>query len=344
MATITKRTSSTGKVFFQAQIRLAGSKPISKSFKTEKEANKYAITHEAKLINNELVNQVAMKDTIKCVIDQFLKADPNPNKPITAKSKTRLKYLQHENELGCFSIKTLTPSRLTLWIKERMKINKPPTVYWYYCNLKQAMLWHSIENNYNQHLFDTVKCASTVVPRRRRITDDEIKKLHKAMDEHMTGKTDEMKWAIDFAINTAMRAGEMLAFRWKDVELEKRHVRLDGKITKTGTTREVALTTNAVNVLKAIKERHYEEDNEARVFGFYTEPRHLCRQFKIISLWAGIPELLWHHTRHEATSRLYEITNLTDVQIASITGHKNINVLAKYYAHIRTESIISKLP
>lgn len=344
MATITKRISSTGKEFWQVQIRRAGSKPISKSFSKKDEAKEYAITNEAKIINNELVNQVAMKDTIKSVIDQFLKADPNPNKPITAKSKTRLKYLQHENELGSFSVKTLTPSMLTKWIKERRKINKAPTVYWYYCNLKQAMLWHAIENNYTQHLFNTVKCESTVEPRQRRISEDEIKKLHKAMDEHMVGKKDEMKWAIDFAINTAMRAGEMLAFRWKDVELDKRYVRLDGKITKTGATREVALTTNAVNVLKAIKERHYEKDNEARVFGFYTEPRHLCRQFKIISLWAGIPDLLWHYTRHEATSRLYEITNLTDVQIASITGHKSINVLAKYYAHIRTESIISKLP
>lgn len=343
MATITKRTSATGKEFYQVQIRRNGYKPISKSFKKLADAKDFASINEAKLLNNELVNRDAIKHTIKDVIDQFLNA---PHKvPITKKSQTRLKYLQHPNELGSFTVKTLTPQYLSKWIEKRLEINKPPTVYWYYCNLKKAMMWHALHNDYRQDLFQIAKCPTTVSYRERRISNAELKALYKAMDKHMTGKIDEMKWAIEFAINTAMRAGEMIAFRWRDVNLNRRHVHLSEKITKTGVGRHVPLTSDALRVLQLIKDKYYKgkEDDGKRVFGFYNDTRHLCRQFKIICGWANINDLSWHITRHEAASRFYERTNLTDVQIAAITGHKDVRVLANHYAHLRPKSLLMKL-
>lgn len=341
MATITKRTSASGTDFYQVQIRRHGYTPISKAFKKHADAKDFASTMDAKLINNELVNRDAIKHSIESVITQYING--KHKKPITDKSKTRLKYLQHLNELGSFTVKTLTPMMLTKWIEKRLEFNKSPTVYWYYCNLKSAMMWHALQNGYRQDLFQIAKCSTTVTARDRRISDDEIEKLHQAMELHMIGKIDEMKWAIEFAINTAMRAGEMLAFRWADVDLKERFVKLDAKITKTGTSRNVPLTKNAVIVLEKIKANYYKKDNEARVFEFYNSTHHLSRQFKIISEWAGITDLLWHYTRHEAASRLYERTVLTDVEIASITGHKDINVLARHYAHLRPQHLLKKL-
>ncbi len=341
MATITKRTSTSGTDFYQVQIRRNGYKSISKTFQKLADARDFATIIEGKVINNESINRDAIKHTIKDVIDQYLLA--SHQKPITDKSKIRLKYLQHPNELGSFSIRTLTPDMLVKWINKRLEFNKAPTVYWYYCNLKSAMMWHALKKGYKQDLFQIAKCPNTVTARNRRISDDEIKQLHEAMDLHMLIKIDEMKWAIEFAINTAMRAGEMLAFRWDDVNLTKRFVKLDAKITKTGTTRNVPLTTNAVAVLEAIQKKYGNKDKSSRVFGFYSETRHLSRQFKIICKWAGIPDLLWHYTRHEAASRLYERTNLSDVRIASITGHKDINVLKNHYAHLRMEDLVNEL-
>ncbi len=343
MATITKRTSSTGKDFWQVQIRRSGYKPYSEAFKTLADAKKFATLNDAKLINNEQINRDAMKQTIKDVIDQFLAFDHR--KPITAKSTTRLKYLQHANELGSFTVKTLTPKMLNQWIEARHKINKAPTVYWYYCNLKRAMTWHALTNGYRIDVFETAKCKTTVTARTRRISDDEIHNLHKAIDSHMVTKREEMKWAIEFALNTSMRAGEMVAFKWEDVKLNERKVILDKKYTKTRIGREVPLTSDALRVLTQMKAKYWEnkDDNAKRVFGMYTCPRNLCVQFKIICGWAGIDDLSWHVTRHEAVSRFYEKTNLTDVEIASISGHKDVNVLAKHYAHLRPKSLLEKL-
>nr|SPS04966.1 protein of unknown function [Candidatus Nitrotoga fabula] len=167
MATISKRTSATGKEFYQVQIRLNGHKSISKSFKKLSEARDFAAITEGKVINNELINRDAIKHTIKNVIDQYLQA--SHQKPITEKSKRRLKYLQHPNELGSFTVKTLTPDMLVKWIEKRLEFNKAPTVYWYYCNLKSALMWHSLKKRYRQDLFQIAKCPSTVTSRDRRI-------------------------------------------------------------------------------------------------------------------------------------------------------------------------------
>ena len=42
---------------------------------------------------------------------------------------------------------------------------------------------------------------------------------------------------------------------------------------------------------------------------------------------AGLRDLHFHDLRHEATSRLFENTDLDLMEIRSITGHKTLQVL-----------------
>lgn len=66
----------------------------------------------------------------------------------------------------------------------------------------------------------------------------------------------------------------------------------------------------------------------------------LSRQFARVFDAAGCEDLHFHDLRHEATRRLYERTNLSDVEIASITGHRNLHML-KRYANLRG-SVLAK--
>jgi integrase len=68
----------------------------------------------------------------------------------------------------------------------------------------------------------------------------------------------------------------------------------------------------------------------------------LSRQFARIFAAAQCVDLRFHDLRHEATSRLYERTTLTDLQIAKITGHKTISMLARY-ANLRGSELALKL-
>ncbi len=60
----------------------------------------------------------------------------------------------------------------------------------------------------------------------------------------------EIAIAFLFALETAMRQGEIWSMKWRDVYLKKRFVRLHE--TKNGTKRDVPLSTEAVRLLKLL--------------------------------------------------------------------------------------------
>ena len=118
-----------------------------------------------------------------------------------------------------------------------------------------------------------------------------------------------------FAIETAMRAGEILQTKgttdretgkraiqttgllWSNVDLNKRTANLP--LTKNGTARTVPLSSVAVNVLQGLP-----RTLDGRVFGTTYEAIHLS--FVRACKRAGIENLRFHDLRHEATSRFFE--------------------------------------
>ncbi len=61
-----------------------------------------------------------------------------------------------------------------------------------------------------------------------------------------------------------------------------------------------------------------------------------------IATFLAMENKVYHTLRHEAASRYFERTTLTDIEIATITGHKTLNMLQKY-AHLRPSTILEKL-
>jgi integrase len=51
--------------------------------------------------------------------------------------------------------------------------------------------------------------------------------------------------------------------------------------------------------------------------------------------------LRFHDLRHESTSRLFEL-GLNVMEVASITGHKELKMLARY-THLKAENLAKKL-
>jgi len=56
---------------------------------------------------------------------------------------------------------------------------------------------------------------------------------------------------------------------------------------------------------------------------------------------AEISGLRFHDLRHEATSRFVE-AGLSDQEVASITGHKSMQMLQRY-THLRSEELVDKI-
>ena len=68
----------------------------------------------------------------------------------------------------------------------------------------------------------------------------------------------------------------------------------------------------------------------------------LSRQFARVFEAAECGDLRFHDLRHEATSRFFERTKLSDVQISRITGHKEPRVLRRY-ANLRGSDLAAQL-
>ncbi len=141
---------------------------------------------------------------------------------------------------------------------------------------------------------------------------------------------DKLRPVVRFALETAMRRGELLALRWENVDLQHRTARLID--TKNGEDRTVPLSTHAVDILK-----HLPRNISGRVFGGVD----ISHSFAAACRRAGIKGLRFHDLRHEATSRLVE-KGLNHMQVAAITGHKTLQML-KRYTHLRAEDLAKLL-
>jgi integrase len=166
----------------------------------------------------------------------------------------------------------------------------------------------------------------------------------------LEGRRDKaaLKCIMVLAVESAMRLREMFTLRWAQVDLEKKTVFLDK--TKNGDKRQVPLSSVALAELRAFMPVSPAAD--ARVFPFVGEsetPKELdsttdflSRLFVDIFEHAGAHGLKFHDLRHEATSRLFERTNLSETQIMKITGHKSHRMLMRY-ANLRGSTLADAL-
>ena len=137
----------------------------------------------------------------------------------------------------------------------------------------------------------------------------------------VAGKTGSVRWravhAFRFAIETAMRAGEICALLPEDIDGPVAHL----PITKNGTSRDVPLSSKARQLLAELPE------TDGPCFGLTS--RQLDALFRQARDLAKIEGLRFHDTRHEAITRLAKKLDVLD--LARMTGHRNINELLTYY-------------
>jgi len=157
---------------------------------------------------------------------------------------------------------------------------------------------------------------------------------------------------FDLALETAMRMREMYTLTWGQINLSKRTIFLEK--TKNGDRRQVPLSSVAVQAVKDYSEElpRVQRNAKSLVFPFLKDEKSreelaavtskLSKQWRRVFTHAGCENLGFHDLRHEATSRYYERTTLSDLQIAKITGHKSLSML-KRYANLRASDLAGQL-
>ncbi|MEP2529930.1 MAG: site-specific integrase, partial [Lentilitoribacter sp.] len=162
--------------------------------------------------------------------------------------------------------------------------------------------------------------------RTRRLQEGEFDQLMIATQYDLINppesKRERIGAAIVFAIETAMRAGEICNMTWEDINLERRTVHLPK--TKNGNPRTVPLSTTAVKVLKGLQGL---EDCKRKTFGLKSDS--LDVNFRKIRSKCLIDDLHFHDLRREALTRLAKKVDV--LNLAKISGHTDLRILQKVY-------------
>jgi integrase len=164
-------------------------------------------------------------------------------------------------------------------------------------------------------------------------------------------------WPVLIALATGMRRGEVLALRWKNIDLDRGTLRvmqsleqtkngLRFKDTKTGKARAIVLPTYAVEELRRHKREQAEEllklgirqtgENLVccREDGEPLQPRSLTHHFTMLRKRTnGLPKLRFHDLRHTHATQL--LADGVHPKVAQERlGHSTISTTMDLYSHV----------
>jgi integrase len=173
-----------------------------------------------------------------------------------------------------------------------------------------------------------IKKPSSTQGRDRILNDEELGRLFIELEKISPW----YKPLAEFAIETAMRRGELMSLLWVNVDFEKSVAFLP--LTKNGDSRYVPLSVKAIRILKLLP-----LGIDGRVFPLNKGTVSIL--FLRAARRAKIEDIHFHDLRHMAITRLaFKFSN--PMEIAAISGHKSLSMLRRY-THIKAEDLVQKL-
>lgn len=286
----------------------------SRTFRTKQEAAAWALQREA-----EVAGQRLPEHTFGDALKRYAR-DVSPLHKGERWEVMRLDALAR-TPIAKRQLAALRAPDFTDWRDGRLREVSPATVA-REMNLIRSVLrlawkeWHWLREN----PMADVKPPRSPASRKRRVSQDEIERVLLACavtdTEHGTA-LQRTGLAFAFALETAMRAGEIMGLVWPDVA--EKSVRLPR--TKNGDERRVPLSPRAREILAALPL------TDGPVFNLDPGTRDVMWRRAVKS--AGIENLHFHDSRAEAIWRLSR--KLDVLELARVIGHRDPKSLMLYY-------------
>ncbi|MDA8192331.1 MAG: site-specific integrase [Gammaproteobacteria bacterium] len=338
MATYVQRPGPGGKRVWQALVRRKGYPQQTQTFDSKAAAQAWAGGIENAMRRGTFVSHAeAERTTLAEALDRY-RREVTPAKKGASIERFRLdRWAAHDYAQR--SLASIRGKDIADYIEERRQEGAAPATIHKEINLL-SHLFNTARTAWGMESLtnpvDLVKGQRPKLPsgRDRRLVGDEQARLLAAAQAYDAGPHAGVGIAdiITWAIETAMRRGEIAAMRWDHLDRKARVLLIPE--TKTGTPRRVPLSTAALGVLDGLPRRI-----NGRVWGM--RPDSISQAFERVCKAAGVEGLTFHDLRHEATSRLFE-KGLNPMEVAAITGHKTLQML-KRYTHLRAEDLVGRL-
>lgn len=336
MASYKKDVRSSGTIW-RVQIAITGAPRESGSFSTKGEAVAWASERETE-IRRQVKTGINTQKTLQDAFDRY-EDTVSAHKKGERWEKIRLQAIaQHQVDgvaLGSMKLVDITSDVLGRWRDGRLKGTRE-------ADFKDKVMGSTVSRELNliSHVFNTaqrewkwiavsptkdVRRPKKGKPRDHLITDDEIERQCLALGYSGKVVTKNQKTAAAwlFAIETAMRAGEICGMdpSW----IKGNVVRIPDSKNNTG--RDVSLSPYALAILESLP------TNEPTCFGISSGS--VDALFRAGKKRAAITTMTFHDSRHLAITRLAKKLNV--LELARMTGHKDLNELQTYYNETAAE-------
>ena len=323
MASIRARSNK-----WQARIIRKGHPTIAKTFLTRQDAEKWARSLEIEIDRGTYINKsYAEKTQFKEILQKYLN-DVAPQMRSADSQAIRVRKLM-KHPIAEVNMAQLSPKHIADYRDERLKVNKPNTV------IRELAILSSIINHARREWalnitnpVTMIKKPSSSQGRDRILNDEEFGRLFIELEKISPW----YKPLVEFALETAMRRGEIMSLLWVHINFEKSVAFLP--LTKNGDSRYVPLSSKAIRIIKSLP-----RGIDGRVFPLNKGTVSIL--FLRAVRRAKVEDFHFHDLRHTAITRLASIFS-NPMEIAAISGHKSLSML-KRYTHLKAEDLVKKL-
>jgi integrase len=317
---------------WQARVQRKGQLPVSKSFQSKEDAQRWARQIEAEIDKGSYTNiALAERTLFKDVIERYIQE-------VTLKTRSkkedtyRLRALAR-HPIAKLRMTAVTPIKVAEYRDERLQIVSNGAV------IRELSYFSSIINHARREWGITminpiplVKKPQSPQGRNRILTEDELRRLFDALKPQIKSSNHWILPLTKFALETAMRRGEILGLSWEHIDLPKRTAFIP--ITKNGESRLVPLSTAAIEILHSIP-----RNLTGKVFP--VNETTLSAAIDRARLKADLKDFHFHDLRHMAITHLAKkLPNL--IELSAVSGHKSLAMLKRYY-HPNAEQLAKKL-
>ena len=348
MASFIARKGPGGHRVWQAHIRRRGYPAQVRTFDTKAEAQAWAATIESEMARGVFVSRTEAEGTTLAEALARYRNEVIPKKKQEAREDRRAAAIA-QHTLACRPMASIRGKDITTYMNARAAAGAGSNTI----RLDLALLSHlftiarkewGMESLGNP--VEMVRKPKIPQGRTRRLEDGEEVRLLDAAKAY----GGEIQHLIPWAIETAMRRGEIAAMRWEHLDRKARVLLIPE--TKTGTPRRVPLSSLALGVLDALPRRidgavwSMRADSISQAFERVVAAARAaheqeCKQARQKLDAKLLKNLRFHDLRHEATSRLFE-KGLNPMKVVAITGHKTLQML-KRYTHLQAGDLVGRL-
>lgn len=331
-----------------AEIRRKGLPSISRAFTSKVKAEEWARLIEVDIVNGDFRKKLELAGvpTLAEALGEYGKL-VTPRKKGAAPELTRIGKLSR-TEIAKLRLSDITQAKVAEYRDTRLGQASASTVRIELSLFSVVFDWYINEHRgggLTDNPVTKVKKPKPPPGRDRRFAPDEEAKILDAAlgNARKQGggrmRSPEFQVIVIMAIDTAMRVSEILGLTWTNVDLENGVAYLKEGKTKNDEKREVPLSPRAIEALKTLPRA---DDKDDQIFHYTASGFKSVWKATLLDAGLEIGDLHFHDLRHESTSRLFENGSLNVIEVATITGHKDLKMLRRY-THLKAGDLRKKL-